>query len=99
MAACISRVELMRAQDPDNAASAELLALAFCEQAEHRCETLFRDLWANSDKIDRKLTKKVLAGDFAWLESGIVDASEGTGEWIAPWSSETLEDRRQPYGP
>ncbi|MDO5737581.1 MAG: acyl-CoA dehydrogenase family protein, partial [Propionibacteriaceae bacterium] len=87
MAACISRVELMRSQDPDNSASAEFLAMAFCEQAEHRCETLFRDLWANSDKTDRKLSKGVLAGDFAWLESGIVDTSEGTGDWIAAWSS------------
>ncbi|GAA1868143.1 acyl-CoA dehydrogenase family protein [Paeniglutamicibacter psychrophenolicus] len=98
MAACISRVELMRTQDPANAASAELLALAFCEQSEHHCETLFRDLWANSDKTDRKLSKKVLAGDFTWLESGIIDSSEGTGEWIAPWSTETLPDRRRPYG-
>lgn len=98
MAACISRVELMRTQDPANATSAELLALAFCEQSEHHCETLFRDLWANSDKTDRKLSKKVLAGDFTWLESGIVDPSEGTGEWIAPWSTETLPDHRRPYG-
>lgn len=98
MAACISRVELMRTQDPLNADSAELLALAFCEQSEHRCETLFRELWANSDKTDRKLSTKVLAGEFAWLESGIVDASEGTGEWIAPWSTETTRDRRRPYG-
>ena len=99
MAACISRVELMRTQDPDNAESAELLTMAFCEQSEHRCEALFRDLWANSDKTDRKLSTKVLAGDFTWLESGIIDASEGTGEWIAPWSTESMEDKRQPYGP
>lgn len=98
MAACISRVELMRTRDPANAASAELLALAFCEQSEHRCETLFRDLWANSDKTDRKLSKKVLAGDFTWLEAGVLDPSEGTGEWIAPWSTETVPDRRRPYG-
>ncbi|MEO7587291.1 MAG: acyl-CoA dehydrogenase family protein [Arachnia sp.] len=99
MAACISRVELMRTQDPANAASAELLALAFCAQSEHRCEALFRDLWANSDRTDRKLSRKVLAGDFTWLESGIVDTSEGTGEWIAPWSTEPMGDERQPYGP
>lgn len=98
MAACISRVALLRTQDPANAASAEFLALAFCEQSEHRCETLFRDLWANSDKTDRKLSKKVLAGEFAWLESGIIDNSEGTGEWIASWSTEIMEDKRQPYG-
>ena len=99
MAACISRVELMRTKDPTNAGSAEVLALAFCEQSEHRCEALFRDLWANSDKTDRRLSRKVLAGDFTWLESGIVDVSEGTGEWIAPWSSEPMENKRQPYGP
>lgn len=98
MAACISRVELLRSQDPDNAASAQTLAMAFCEQSEHRCETLFRDLWSNSDKSDRTLSRQVLAGDFTWLESGIIDQSEGTGEWIASWSGETLEDRRWPYG-
>ncbi len=97
MAACISRVELMRTQDPANAASAEDLSLAFCEQSQLRCEALFRDLWANSDKSDRKLSRRVLAGDFTWLESGIVDTSEGTGDWIAAWSSDTLEDQRQPY--
>ncbi len=98
MAACISRVELMRNEDPDNAASAELLALAFCEQSELRCEALFKDLWTNSDKTDRKLSKKVLAGDFEWLESGIIDTSEGTGPWIAPWSTDPMDDKRQPYG-
>lgn len=97
MAACISRVGLMRTEDPTNAESAEVLALAFCEQSEHRCEALFRDLWSNSDKSDRNLSKEVLAGDFAWLESGIIDPSEGTGEWIARWSTEILEDKRQPY--
>ena len=97
MAACISRVELMRATDPGHADSAELLALAFCEQSEHRCEALFKELWANSDKTDRKLTKKVLAGDFEWLESGIIDTSEGTGEWIAGWSEAPGRDVRRPY--
>lgn len=98
MAACISRVELLRAQDPTRAASAEVLAAAFCEQSEHRCEALFRELWANSDKTDRSLSRRVLAGDFTWLESGVIDTSEGTGEWIAPWSRGIKEDRRRPYG-
>ncbi len=98
MAACISRVELMKKTDPANVGSAEALALAFCEQSEHRCESLFRELWANSDKTDRRLSRKVLAGNFTWLESGIIDASEGTGEWIAPWSTGTMEHKRRPYG-
>ena len=70
---------------------------AFCEQSEHRCEALFKELWANSDKTDRKLTKRVLAGDFEWLEAGIIDTSEGTGEWIAGWSDESLPDQRRLY--
>ena len=98
MAACVSRVEMMRSTDPTHADSAELLALAFCEQAEHRCETLFKELWSNSDKTDKKLTKKVLAGEFTWLEEGVIDPSENTGEWIANWSTEQLPDQRRPYG-
>ena len=27
-----------------------------------------------------------LAGDYTWLEEGVLDPSEGTGPWIAPWS-------------
>lgn len=98
MAACVSRVEMMRSTDPLHADSAELLALAFCEQAEHRCETLFKELWSNSDKTDKKLTKKVLSGEFAWLEEGVIDPSENTGEWIANWSKGQLPDQRRPYG-
>ena len=98
MAACVSRVEMMRSTDPSHADSAELLALAFCEQAEHRCEILFKELWSNSDKTDKKLTKKVLAGEFVWLEEGIIDPSEGTGQWIADWSADQLPDQRRPYG-
>lgn len=98
MAACISRVELMRTTDPAHADSAELLALAFCEQSEHRCEALFKELWANSDKTDAKLSAKVLDGDFGWLEDGIIDTSEGTGPWIAEWSDSLLPDARRPYG-
>ncbi|PQZ96416.1 acyl-CoA dehydrogenase [Arthrobacter sp. MYb227] len=98
MAACVSRVEMMRSTDPAHADSAELLALAFCEQAEHRCETLFKELWSHSDKTDKKLTKKVLSGEFAWLEEGIIDPSEGTGVWIADWSADHLPDQRRPYG-
>ena len=29
---------------------------------------------------------QVLDGDFTWLEEGVLDQSEGTGPWIAPWA-------------
>jgi len=29
----------------------------------------------------------VLEGRYTWLEAGVLDQSEGTGPWIAPWES------------
>ena len=62
MAACISRVELMRTTDPGPRRLGRAAGVAFCEQSEHRCEALFKELWANSDKTDRKLTKACSPG-------------------------------------
>jgi hypothetical protein len=31
------------------------------------------------------LAGRVIAGDAAWLEDGVLDGSEGTGPWIASW--------------
>jgi hypothetical protein len=42
-------------------------------------------LWSNTDSADRRLARRVLDGDLAWLEAGVVDGSEGTGPWIARW--------------
>jgi hypothetical protein len=85
MAAVCSRADTMRASGDANAASAGSLADAFCQQARLRVEDLFRKLWANTDAEDRDLARAVLAGDHAWLEAGVIDASEGTGPWIATW--------------
>jgi len=85
MAACCSRAEMMRAQDPERGAAAYELAAAFCEQSRIRVAELFDRLWTNTDDVDRALTDKVLAGDYVWLEDGVIDQSEGTGPWIAVW--------------
>jgi hypothetical protein len=63
--------------------SAYQLADAFCRQSRHRVDALFRELWDNTDDVDNKLAARVLAGDVSWLEAGVIDASEGTGPWIA----------------
>ncbi|MGI5204413.1 acyl-CoA dehydrogenase family protein [Spirillospora sp. CA-108201] len=63
--------------------SALLLADAFCRQARVRVEELFEGLWRNTDAMDVKLARAVLAGDFAWVEEGVLDPSI-PGPWIAP---------------
>ena len=86
MAAACSRAEMLRADDDARGRSAYQLADTFCQQSRLRVERLFDALWANTDDADRRLAKGVLAGDYSWLEEGVIDQSEGTGPWIAPWS-------------
>ncbi|MCZ2403153.1 acyl-CoA dehydrogenase family protein [Paenarthrobacter sp. Z7-10] len=83
MAACCSRAEMLRLDDPTRGRHALELADAFCGQARIRVDALFTDLWHNTDDGDRRLSSGVLAGDYGWLEQGIIDVSEGTGPWIA----------------
>ncbi|MDT6987926.1 acyl-CoA dehydrogenase family protein [Streptomyces lusitanus] len=94
-AACV-RAELLRGRG-DHGREAYQLADAFCRQARLRVEELFGRLWSNTDDLDRKVVKNVLAGSYAWLEEGVVDPS-GDGPWIAdatPGPS-TRENVRRP---
>ena len=85
MAAVCVRAEMLRAEDPRTGHSAYQLAEAFCAQARQRVDELFDALWANTDSVDRRVSGKVLSGEFTWLETGVVDVSEGTGPWISSW--------------
>ncbi|MBT3167450.1 acyl-CoA dehydrogenase family protein, partial [Streptomyces sp. Vc74B-19] len=79
-AACV-RAEMLRSRG-DHGREAYQLADAFCRQARLRVEELFGRLWSNTDDLDRKVVKNVLAGTYEWLEDGVVDPS-GDGPWIA----------------
>jgi hypothetical protein len=83
-AACV-RAEMLRAADAEQGKTAYDLADAFAQQSRLRIDALFGALWDNTDDADGALAKRVLAGEFTWLESGVLDPSEGTGPWIAPW--------------
>jgi alkylation response protein AidB-like acyl-CoA dehydrogenase len=74
-AACV------RAERDDTTSSREL-ADAFCRQSRIRVDELFDRLWRNTDALDRKVADKLMAGDYAWLEEGILDISL-PGPWIA----------------
>ncbi len=87
MAATVSRAQTERLNDPVRGAQAVRLADVFCAQSRLRVEALFERLWANTDAEDVALAKSVLAGEFTWLEEGVIDQSEGTGPWIMSWSA------------
>jgi alkylation response protein AidB-like acyl-CoA dehydrogenase len=80
MSAACSRAVML--SDP----AAYELADAFCRQSRLRVETLFGALWDNTDDTDRRIAGRVLDGAYTWLEAGVIDPSEGTGPWIAPWT-------------
>lgn len=79
-AACV-RAELLRSRG-ENGREAYQLADAFCRQSRIRVEELFGRLWNNTDGLDRKVVKGVMAGAYEWLEQGVVDLS-GDAPWIA----------------
>ena len=83
ISAVCMRAETLRLKDPVEGAAAYELAAAFCAQSRTRIDTLFDDLWRNSDAEDRGLARGVLAGRYTWLEKGVLDPSEGTGPWIS----------------
>jgi alkylation response protein AidB-like acyl-CoA dehydrogenase len=93
MAAACSRAEMLRNDDAELGRSAYQLADVFCEQSRLRVKALFDALWSNTDDADRRLAKGLLAGDYTWLEEGVLDPSEGTGPWIAPWAPGPSEEK------
>ncbi len=49
-----------------------ILAERFCQGSRFRVETLFRELARNGDKENYRLARRVLEGEFAWMEEGIM---------------------------
>ena len=83
MSAVCTRAAAMRHEDPATGRSAVELADAFCAQSRARVEALFRGLRGSTAGSDERLARAVMAGRLRWVEDGIIDASEGTGPWIA----------------
>ncbi|GIJ47108.1 acyl-CoA dehydrogenase [Virgisporangium aliadipatigenens] len=90
-AACV-RARSEKASRPEGVELADL----FCRQARLRAEALFDALWENTDAIDVKAAKRVLAGRYAFLEEGIVPPP-ATGDWVQKWQpgASTSDDVRR----
>jgi alkylation response protein AidB-like acyl-CoA dehydrogenase len=87
MSAAVVRAEMLARQgreagDADRGRAAAELADAFCRQSRLRVEGLFSALWQNTDAVDRRVAKGVLADRYVWAEEGILDPAT-EGRWVA----------------
>ncbi|WP_436970700.1 acyl-CoA dehydrogenase family protein [Micromonospora avicenniae] len=81
MAAVCVRAHVERDTRPENVELADL----FCRQARVRIDALLSALWENTDSVDVAAAKRILAGRYADLESGVVTPSDEL-PWVARWS-------------
>ncbi|KRV51027.1 acyl-CoA dehydrogenase [Wenjunlia vitaminophila] len=100
MSAVCVRAQMLREQaatgteDPGGTPGTAAYELAdlFCCQARLRVQEVFHRLWHNTDELDGKAVRRVMAGDYAWLEEGVLDPS-GDGPWIAEPAQQPPADR------
>jgi alkylation response protein AidB-like acyl-CoA dehydrogenase len=83
MSAAVARAEQLRKSGAGFAARAAELADLFCRISRRRIAEKFRALANNDDELKYTISRRVLAGEEAWLESGLAaarfDSSEGPG--------------------
>ncbi len=82
MSAAVVYAQTAVREHPERAAETQELANAFCNQAQHRTERLFHELWSNADTPNHRLALDVLSGRHTWLEAGVVDPSVGDGPMV-----------------
>jgi alkylation response protein AidB-like acyl-CoA dehydrogenase len=82
MSAAVVYTQTQVREHPERATETRELAEAFCNQAQHRTERLFHELWSNADTPNHRLALDVLSGRHTWLEAGIVDPSAGDGPMV-----------------
>jgi len=83
IAAAVTYAHTATREHPERAAETQDLADVFCNQAQHRADLLFHQLWSNADQPNHQLALDVLNGRHNWLEAGIIDPS-GDGPMVPP---------------
>jgi len=72
MAAVVCRVQMLAATGRPDAESARELADVYCRLARRRVHALFADMRSNDDELMYRTARRVLDGEFGWMEGGIV---------------------------
>ncbi len=72
MTAAVVRAQALRESGSRRAREAVSLADLFCRTSRRAIRQRFRDFWRNDDPVRYRVGRAVLAGEHAWLETGIV---------------------------
>lgn len=72
MAAVVCRVQMLLRTGRPDAERARELADLYCRLARRKVRVLFDDMRSNEDELMYRTARRVLDGDFGWLEDGIV---------------------------
>jgi alkylation response protein AidB-like acyl-CoA dehydrogenase len=75
ISAAVAYADTIGREHPERKQQAIELADLFAAQARHRADTLFHELWTNTDDENQAGAKGVLEGRYQWLEDGILDPS------------------------
>jgi alkylation response protein AidB-like acyl-CoA dehydrogenase len=84
MSAAVARAQQMRKAGDADAARAVELADVFCRMMRRRISEHFRGMRSNDDVRRYRTARKVLDGEHAWLEQGLVPEGELHGAPPAP---------------
>lgn len=83
MSAVVVRAHRDAHTHPERGSGPQELADVFCRRSRLRIAHLFDGLWANTDDVDGKLSRRMMADSYTWLEDGVLDPSL-PGPLIAP---------------
>ncbi|MDP2471038.1 MAG: acyl-CoA dehydrogenase family protein [Candidatus Palauibacterales bacterium] len=76
VAAVVTRTQMLVRTGRPNADRAVELADLYCRSARRRVRSLFNDIGSNDDVAMYREARRVLDGDFEWMEEGIVGLQE-----------------------
>jgi alkylation response protein AidB-like acyl-CoA dehydrogenase len=76
MAAVVCRVQMLIRTGKPHAERAATLADLYCRQARRRVRSLFDEMKSNDDEALYGTARRILDGEFEWLEDGIVGLQE-----------------------
>ena len=90
ISAAVLRADMMERRGGPEADEASRLADSFARSSTRRVKELFRSIRSNEDALNYRIAQDILAGEYTWLEEGIVglqkaalEGLEGTAEALA----------------